>query len=54
MKYINEKSEEIELKEILIGIKETKKEIEKKFKPKEYKAKNIYIDNNIIDKIFFI
>ena len=54
MKYINEKSEEIELKEILIDIKETKNEIEKKFKQKEYKTKNIYIDNNIIDKIFFI
>jgi hypothetical protein len=51
MKYNdNDNSTEIELNEILINIDDDKmKKYLRKTKPK-----NIYIDNNIINKIFFI
>ena len=53
MKYNdNDNSPEIELNEILINIDDDK--IKKYLRKKESKPKNIYIDNNIINKIFFI
>ena len=53
MKYNdNDNSPEIELNEILINIDDGK--IKKYLRKKESKPKNIYIDNNIINKIFFI
>ena len=53
MKYNdNDNSPEIELNEILINIDDDK--IKKYLRKKESKPKNIYIDNNLINKIFFI
>ena len=50
MKYINDNSPKLELNEILIDIKENEFLKEKI----ELKPKNIYIDDNIFNKIFFI
>ena len=50
MKYINDNSPKLELNEILIDIEENEFLKEKI----ELKPKNIYIDDNIFNKIFFI
>jgi len=50
MKYMNENSQKIELNEIFLDIKDDKITKVKK----ELKPKNIYIDDNLFNKIFFI
>ena len=52
MRYSENKSEKFELNEILLNINDN--DLNNKIDDINFKQKNIYIDNNIFNKIFFI